>query len=477
MDQNQSNPNSSVRRCGQVGEGDDSQLTLMDALDEVERLEADADAVLGGSDAYNCTYPQGYLKRQAVYACVTCTPEGNAGICLACSYACHEGHDLLELYTKRHFKCDCGNEKFKENKCQLFKDRKELNSRNRYNQNFRGFYCTCSRPYPDEDDSVEDEMIQCIICEDWHHGRHLQTEVPDNSDYHEMICTGCMCKYPFLWAYHVQCELTSEIQPDGGEVKEDVDIINTSSELKEDEKVNKPKQSNNSSHIEGTGTKSEVGECSTSQAECNKNKPVSCVTVSSPSKRKTNTTGDEREEVPVSKKIKTEDRFLDKNDNLKPQLEEQRTAETPKTGNCECLLKTLQKRVVHQSDCAVFWSEGWRSKLCRCSECLEMYQDRNIEFLIDDSDTMQAYEAKGIEAKKNATAAEEDEAAAFASLGRVQQIEVAQGIMDFKSELNDFLKGFAEEGKVVKESDVREFFERMRERKRNRMHLPQHNCR
>lgn len=27
-----------------------------------------------------------------------------AGICLACSYHCHDGHELVELYTKRYFK-------------------------------------------------------------------------------------------------------------------------------------------------------------------------------------------------------------------------------------------------------------------------------------------------------------------------------------------------------------------------------------
>lgn len=44
------------------------------------------------------------MSRQAVYACSTCTPPGSsltAGICLACSLRCHEGHDLIELYTKR----------------------------------------------------------------------------------------------------------------------------------------------------------------------------------------------------------------------------------------------------------------------------------------------------------------------------------------------------------------------------------------
>lgn len=42
-----------------------------------------------------------------------------AAICLACSFHCHEGHELIELYTKRHFRCDCGNSKFGEKKCNL----------------------------------------------------------------------------------------------------------------------------------------------------------------------------------------------------------------------------------------------------------------------------------------------------------------------------------------------------------------------
>lgn len=44
------------------------------------------------------------MKRQPLYACTTCCPvdiENFGGICLACSYHCHEGHELLELYTKR----------------------------------------------------------------------------------------------------------------------------------------------------------------------------------------------------------------------------------------------------------------------------------------------------------------------------------------------------------------------------------------
>lgn len=46
---------------------------------------------------------QGYVKRQAVFACNTCTPNDAepAGVCLACANKCHDGHDIFELYTKR----------------------------------------------------------------------------------------------------------------------------------------------------------------------------------------------------------------------------------------------------------------------------------------------------------------------------------------------------------------------------------------
>lgn len=51
-----------------------------------------------------CLSTQGAVKRQALYACSTCTPPGAepAGICLACSYECHGSHRLFELYTKRY---------------------------------------------------------------------------------------------------------------------------------------------------------------------------------------------------------------------------------------------------------------------------------------------------------------------------------------------------------------------------------------
>lgn len=47
------------------------------------------------------------------------------------------------------------------------------NSRNMYNHNFKGTYCTCDLPYPDPNADEQVEMIQCCICEDWFHEEHI----------------------------------------------------------------------------------------------------------------------------------------------------------------------------------------------------------------------------------------------------------------------------------------------------------------
>lgn len=146
-------------------------------------MDEAAEAVLSGSDEKICTYSSGYIKRQALYSCLTCCPEAKEdyskaiGLCFGCSLNCHDQHQLVELYTKRSFRCDCA---IKGNSvpCRLDTSKKpnleasassstssQVNELNKYNQNFGGTYCTCKRPYPDEEDHISDIMIQCAVCE------------------------------------------------------------------------------------------------------------------------------------------------------------------------------------------------------------------------------------------------------------------------------------------------------------------------
>lgn len=121
------------RKEGGNEEEEEEPVTMLDVLHDEESLEQDAKAVLGSADDKNCTYKaDSYAKRQALYSCLNCVKTGEkAGICLACSYHCHEGHELVELYTKRDFRCDCGNSKM-DNECKLTSDREATNEKNKY---------------------------------------------------------------------------------------------------------------------------------------------------------------------------------------------------------------------------------------------------------------------------------------------------------------------------------------------------------
>merc|ERR1719187_1508497 len=201
-------------------------ITMLDVLQDEEDLEQDANAVLGAADENNCTYPSGYMPRQALYSCETCSVPRSpdftpAGVCLACSYHCHEGHNLVELYTKRLFRCDCGTSRLAS--CKLIKSgSKEDSVKNKYNQNFSGVYCVCARPYPDPEDAEPDEMIQCIVYEDWYHGRHLSLSSgpPVDSEYGEMICVGCTTKHPLLVKYRHLAVNESVGEKDNDSVKD-----------------------------------------------------------------------------------------------------------------------------------------------------------------------------------------------------------------------------------------------------------------
>ncbi|KUF95494.1 hypothetical protein AM588_10005476 [Phytophthora nicotianae] len=209
-----------------ANEDDEEVMTLSDVLKHNEQMTETADAVLGDASDTHCSYPMGYM-RQAVYACMTCTPdalekpETRAGVCLACTYNCHQDHELVELYTKRSFRCDCGNEKFPKN--------------------------------PER--TTPEVMVQCVICEDWLHEEHISKdadekeasieanvpnveketsssaetdkESPDDAEattdsgntvspdsFDEVICLECMKKLPFLMAYTVDSTENGEVNGD-----------------------------------------------------------------------------------------------------------------------------------------------------------------------------------------------------------------------------------------------------------------------
>ncbi|XP_060772272.1 putative E3 ubiquitin-protein ligase UBR7 isoform X2 [Neoarius graeffei] len=391
-------------------EGEEATVSLVDVLEEDEELEQEASAVLGGSDSEKCSYPEGYVKRQALYACNTCTPKGGepAGICLACSYKCHEGHELFELYTKRNFRCDCGNEKFGETECRLFPDKEKTNCGNKYSHNFFGLYCTCERPYPDPEDEVADEMIQCVVCEDWLHGRHLGCVVPECVELQEMICESCMNQCVFLWIYAAHLAVPPTVRV----CKEEEGSVRV--EVEHDEEGNKTEVKsslNEKAEVNGTaGCKRKLQELEAEGSGC---------------------------------------RFEE--------------------------MKSSGKSRVQQG--AVFWPAAWRNKLCSCPHCKSVFAEGGVSFLLDETDTVLAYENKGKTTEQaNGGEARDPLMSALNNLNRVQQLEIIHEYNDMKTELKDYLQRFAAEGKVVTPEDIRHFFEQQQSRKRRRADAGQYYC-
>jgi len=164
-----------------------------------------------------CTYEQGYI-RQILYSCKTCRTTNNIpfGICLMCKKVCHNGHEVVELFDKRNFCCDCGTSRLK-NKCEFYEgEKKENNLKNKYNHNFDGLYCRCNKP----DDGTQ-IMIQCVMCEDWFHKSCIKLEpnetIPEEDTPCDYVCNNCTTGSEYLSFYsHLllgATDLPSEIKP------------------------------------------------------------------------------------------------------------------------------------------------------------------------------------------------------------------------------------------------------------------------
>ncbi|KAG7238525.1 hypothetical protein INR49_030798, partial [Caranx melampygus] len=356
-----------------------------DFLPDEEELAALC--VLAGSDPENCSYSRGYVKRQAVFACNTCTPNAAepAGICLACANKCHDGHDIFELYTKR---------KFQDFQCKLNTAKDEENVRNLYNHNFNGCYCTCDRPYPDTEDQENDEMIQCIICEDWFHTRHLGCNVVEPEELQEMVCEACMNKAPFLWMYAAHFAVPSAISVSHAE-EEEVEVNVEGGEDK---------------NVSAGPSRSWDDEPSTSVEQT---KQEETANRSSPCKR----------------------------------THEQMTGSPGKatTKTVACRLKELQAQGLERPrQGAVFWPYSWRSELCACTSCKRAYVAAEVQFLMDQSDTILAYENKGMDEPFG----QHPLMALTSSMDRVQQLEVIYGFNELATSISTFLDQCVAEGKL-----------------------------
>eukprot|EP00126_Sphaerothecum_destruens_P000357 Sdes_comp10414_c0_seq1m2080 len=122
-----------------MSSNEEESLTLVEYLAREEELEKAAFQEEFLEPAEKCSYQFGYIQ-QPIFCCLTCVEtkksEQNfkdeeifSGICFSCSVFCHENHKLIEIYSKRNFRCDCGNSKMTDSfSCSLLSKKDPFNT-------------------------------------------------------------------------------------------------------------------------------------------------------------------------------------------------------------------------------------------------------------------------------------------------------------------------------------------------------------
>ncbi|KAL1355712.1 hypothetical protein HN51_007708 [Arachis hypogaea] len=457
-------------------------VTLNEYLEEVEERELEVDLVLGGDDGKECTYGKGYLKRQAIFSCLTCTPDGNAGVCTACSLSCHDGHQIVELWTKRNFRCDCGNSKFGEFYCKILPNKDVENTENSYNHNFKGSYCTCGRPYPDPDVEEQVEMLQCCLCEDWFHEEHLglesSDEIPRDEEgeplYEDFICKPCseVCfflnLYPkSIWAVGKQLDATVEVSKDKG-VLEDKPSTGKSEEPMGDTSNNSPKVVDakvDSESVSGGQSMLQGGNCDGS-LDLNQ-----CPESTSNGKSMLQV-GDCNDGLDLKLNL---NRGTENISGGKSMLHGGKCIDSLDLNQCaegsdmkvDCLLGVdIAAASPILPSKAMFLSKNWRDALCKCNKCMEFYRQKRITFLIDKEDSIAEYE-RVAKQKREANIEQQQgaELSFFNKLGHVEKVEILKGIQEMKDGLRSFLES-ADTSKPITADDVHQLFDNIKKKRR-----------
>ncbi|KAF9044413.1 hypothetical protein BJ165DRAFT_1347432 [Panaeolus papilionaceus] len=422
------------------------ESTLSDFLKSQEELVQEAALALPHSFS-QCTYSLGSI-RQSVYLCLTC-PESR-GLCSACSVACHTDHEQVELFPKRNFHCDCPTAAIA-HACTLHKKLERENTTNQYGQNFQGKFCRCSRVY--DANQEKETMIQCLSCEDWFHESCCNLrERPSSRE-----CTPVSPRKSGV-----------ALDPDETTVQDDAASDTSSSGLPPP-------------LISGEEYESFIcGQC-VSKSALLQRWAGTCDTImvvrdspDDPWRRLNCMDVDDQRPIEVDDTQEATSRAGTKRP-LSPSALEEPDAKRVKPshedtmGFTTCLTPPqhpLAKHILSSLDNAnavsalgagdLFLTSGFRDRWCRCQSCLPSL--KQSPWLLEEEET---YEPP--EDPDSGLSLEELGMRALQRLPREKAINGIHAFNEMRDDLVKFLRPFAQENKVVNESDVRGFFEALKQ--------------
>ncbi|KAI4734210.1 zf-UBR-domain-containing protein [Aureobasidium sp. EXF-12298] len=459
-----------------MSQNTEASQTAQEFIASQLQLEADAREALP-YQFDTCTKPLGPL-RQAIFACLTCNPPDStdnkshtpAAVCYSCSISCHGEHELVELFTKRNFVCDCGTTRVPSSApCTLRIDESTTqkgnvtgetpDENNKYNHNFSGRFCACGEQYDPEKE--KGTMFQCLglgtvedggCGEDWWHPECLmglprpqssdalnKEEVmrptqdgeatvqpteghedvdeaplppgfPAEDDFDHLICYKCVGSFPWIKQYAGQEGFLGPIyhKPSSENV--------TLEETTEDTPL-----------PQSTESKKRIAE--------------------------------DDSETPTSKKTKVE-----------PEDSASETVASNPTSTTTTDDAPLHTKLppAPSGTFSLFLKEDFRAHICRCPSCFPnlkphpqlLEEEEAYEPPVSESDNQEAQNGHGGSVGSGSTY--ERGEALLSNMDRVKAIEGVMVYNHLRDKVKAFLQPFAESGQAVGAEDIKAYFEKLR---------------
>ncbi|KAF7514908.1 hypothetical protein G7054_g14897 [Neopestalotiopsis clavispora] len=479
------------RRESMSQRSEDSQ-TAAEFLRDQMQLEADAREAL----------PYLGSLRQNVFACLTCHPPPAehstdsdyqpAGVCYSCSIQCHGEHELVEIFQKRNFTCDCGTTRFSPDHPCTLRINSETNTKggvhsepadpnNKYNQNFRNRFCSCAIDYnPHEQKGT---MFQCLglgtheeggCGEDWYHpgclmglgpkwyeaSKSTSTKVISNSDPLPTIAED------------------APTQIDAPQQNSNTNVVEEEEEEEDDAPL--PDGFPGEDDFEhlicykcvdaNPWIKQYAGTAGFLPAVHFKNQDE--LASSSAKKRQRDDRDDTDGQENENKRIKSEEPTVLSGSNSATQTdeaikiakdeskEELKDAITGTDATCKC--DSLPQAATGQF--SLFVTENFRNQFCRCSKCFPTLQ--NHPQLLEEEESYEppltdAASEHGGSTQGSGSIYERGESA-LRNVDRVRAIEGVMAYNHMKEKLKPFFEQFAGSGKAISAEDIKEYFAKLR---------------
>ncbi|GAA5982019.1 hypothetical protein JCM10908_004706 [Rhodotorula pacifica] len=432
----------------------DDNFNALDLLAAQDALEAEArDAVPYASE---CTYDLGYIK-QPLYACRTCL--NDRAVCVACSVNCHAEHDLIELFNRRDFRCDCGTEGMGAGSCCQISNRSDAprNERNHYDHNFRGEFCWCGRPY--DPHTEENDMIQCLVCEDWCHepclmGRQTPASATNGGggqdepeeavltpdDFDVLICQRCVRQ---------RSDLRGLLEGYAGVEGTGVLVISEQDEVLGQVAI-APDEDDDDEKPEGASMQTETDGPASEDATANGPHDA---------KRTTEAAGLSAAESRPTKRARVASPGPAP---LLPAETSGKTCTAPHHPSSTENERPLRRLEANGARLNVYLQEGWMDRWCRCGECLPTLL--KYPYLLEEEDVYEPLE----DADASKSTFELGMEHLLTKMPRGQALDSINAFSQLSERLKGFLRPHAEGGTAVTKADIDSFFEAEREQRAER---------